>query len=60
MKSWIRKIVLEDEKGVAPKADAKPTVAEEAAAAAKAAADAAALVAKASQELMNMNVEGCF
>lgn len=59
MKSWIRKINSEDENGAAKKTDSKPSVAEDAVATAKAAADAAAQVAKASQELMNMNVGGC-
>lgn len=51
---------MEDENVVAPKTDSIPSVAEEAAAAAKAAADAAAQVAKASQKMMNMNIEGFF
>ncbi|KAL7139016.1 hypothetical protein ABFS83_09G022100 [Erythranthe nasuta] len=52
-KSWIRRIVLEeDEEGVMKKNDAKPSIAEEAAAAAKSAAAAAADVARASQEML--------
>lgn len=60
LKSWVRKIASEDENIVAPKTDSIPSVAEEATAAAKAVADAAAQVAKASLEMMNMNIEGFF
>ncbi|XP_060170460.1 peroxisomal membrane protein PEX14-like [Lycium barbarum] len=51
LKSWIRKVVMdeEDEKGVVK---GKPSLAEEAAVAAKAAAAAAADVARASQEML--------
>ncbi|XP_022737620.1 peroxisomal membrane protein PEX14-like [Durio zibethinus] len=53
LKSWIRKVVLEEENDHAKKSDAKPSLLEEAAAAAKAAAAAAADVAKTSQEMLN-------
>ncbi|XP_022726854.1 peroxisomal membrane protein PEX14 [Durio zibethinus] len=56
LKSWIRKVVLEEENDHA-KSNAKPSLAEEAAAAAKAAAAAAADVAKASQEMLNSKNE---
>ncbi|PON73775.1 Peroxisomal membrane protein [Parasponia andersonii] len=56
LKSWIRKVVSEDEND-SEKADSKPSLAEEAAAAAKAAAAAAADVAKASQEMMSSKNE---
>ncbi|PHT79716.1 Peroxisomal membrane protein PEX14 [Capsicum annuum] len=51
LKSWIRKVVMdeEDEKGIVK---GKPSLAEEAAVAAKAAAAAAADVARASQEML--------
>ncbi|KAF3437035.1 hypothetical protein FNV43_RR19788 [Rhamnella rubrinervis] len=52
LKSWIRRVVLEDEDGIVKKTDSRPSLAEEAAAAAKAAAAAAADVAKASQEML--------
>ncbi|EEF52002.1 peroxisomal membrane protein PEX14 [Ricinus communis] len=55
-KSWIRKVVFEEEDPV-KKTNAKPSLAEEAAAAAKAAAAAAADVAKASQEMLNSKNE---
>lgn len=58
MKSWIRRVVLEDEDGIVKKTDSKPSLAEEAAAAAKAAAAAAADVAKASQEMLTSKNEG--
>ncbi|XWS60732.1 hypothetical protein CRYUN_Cryun07bG0060900 [Craigia yunnanensis] len=48
LKSWIRKVVLEEENGHAKKSDAKPSLAEEA---------AAADVAKASQEMLNSKNE---
>ncbi|KAK4744360.1 hypothetical protein SAY87_010672 [Trapa incisa] len=57
LKSWIRKIASEDENGVVRKPGSKPSATEEAAAAAKTAAEAAAQVAKASQEMMDMNIE---
>ena len=60
MKSWIRKVVLEEENDLVKKIDSKPSLAEEAAAAAKAAAAAAADVAKASQEMLNSRNEGGF
>uniref|UniRef100_A0A5B6ZU44 Peroxisomal membrane protein PEX14 n=1 Tax=Davidia involucrata TaxID=16924 RepID=A0A5B6ZU44_DAVIN len=52
LKSWIRKVVLEEEEDLVEKTNSKPTLAEEAAAAAKAAAAAAADVARASQEML--------
>lgn len=51
LKSWVRKVVLEDDENE-KKIDSKPSPAEEAAAAAKAAAAAASDVAKASQEML--------
>ncbi|GMJ06685.1 PEROXISOME DEFECTIVE 2, peroxin 14 [Hibiscus trionum] len=57
LKLWIREVVLEEENDYAKKIDAKPSLAEEAAAAAKAAAAAAADVAKASQEMLNYKNE---
>uniref|UniRef100_A0A2N9IXK3 Peroxisomal membrane protein PEX14 n=1 Tax=Fagus sylvatica TaxID=28930 RepID=A0A2N9IXK3_FAGSY len=60
LKSWIRKVVLEEENDLVKKIDSKPSLAEEAAAAAKAAAAAAADVAKASQEMLNSRNEGGF
>ncbi|GAV63778.1 Pex14_N domain-containing protein [Cephalotus follicularis] len=53
LKSWIRKVVLEEDNALVKKIDLKPSLAEEAAAAAKAAAAAAADVARASQEMLN-------
>lgn len=60
MKSWIRKVVHEeDEKEVLDnETNRKPTLAEEAAAAAKAAAAAASDVARASQEMLASKTEG--
>ncbi|XP_074316902.1 peroxisomal membrane protein PEX14 isoform X2 [Silene latifolia] len=52
LKSWIRRVVLDEEESVEGKSVRKPTLAEEATAAAKAAAAAAADVAKASQEML--------
>ncbi|XP_057951395.1 peroxisomal membrane protein PEX14 isoform X3 [Malania oleifera] len=52
LKSWIRKVVLEDDTDLAKKTNSKPSLEEEAAAAAKAAAAAAVDVAKASQEML--------
>lgn len=57
LKSWIRKVVLEEDNDSIEKLDSKPSVAEEAASAAKAAAAAAADVAKASQDILNSKVE---
>ncbi|KAI3759387.1 hypothetical protein L6452_07161 [Arctium lappa] len=58
LKSWIRKVVLEDgEEDLAKKTNTKPTLAEEAAAAAKAAAAAASDVARASQEMLVSKTE---
>ncbi|KAL2243942.1 UNVERIFIED_CONTAM: Peroxisomal membrane protein PEX14 [Sesamum indicum] len=58
LKSWIRRVVLEeDEEGQIKKNDSKPSIAEEAAAAAKAAAAAAADVARASQEMLTTKSE---
>ncbi|KAL5544205.1 hypothetical protein UlMin_007989 [Ulmus minor] len=56
-KSWIRKVVLEEENDLIKKIDPTPSVAEEAAAAAKAAAAAAADVARASQEMLSSKNE---
>ncbi|KAJ7945872.1 peroxisomal membrane protein PEX14 [Quillaja saponaria] len=53
LKSWIRKVVMEEEDAPVMKTDLKPTLAEETAAAAKAAAAAAVVVAKASQDLFS-------
>lgn len=59
MKSWIRKVVLEEEEeGLQKKYEVKPSLAEEAAAAAKAAAAAAADVARTSQEILISKTEG--
>lgn len=60
MKSWIRKVVHEeDEKeDLDNETNRKPTLAEEAAAAAKAAAAAASDVARASQEMLASKTEG--
>ncbi|XP_073269033.1 peroxisomal membrane protein PEX14 [Populus alba] len=57
LKSWIRKVVLEEEDDNVKKTNLKPSLAEEAAAAAKSAAAAAADVARASQELLNSKNE---
>ncbi|KAF9667864.1 hypothetical protein SADUNF_Sadunf15G0067600 [Salix dunnii] len=57
LKSWIRKVVLEEEDDSLMKTNTKPSLAEEAAAAAKAAAAAAADVARASQEMLNSKNE---
>ena len=56
-KSWIRKVVMEeeDEKGTLK---GRPSLAEEAAVAAKAAAAAAVDVARASQEMLASKTEG--
>jgi peroxin-14 len=58
LKSWIRKVVLEEEDDSVMKTNTKLSLAEEAAAAAKAAAAAAADVARASQEMLNSKNEG--
>ncbi|BAT76098.1 Peroxisomal membrane protein [Vigna angularis] len=52
LKSWIRKVVLDNDDEQLKKTDDKPTLLEEAAQAAKSAAAASAEVAKASQEIM--------
>ncbi|RDX64980.1 Peroxisomal membrane protein PEX14, partial [Mucuna pruriens] len=52
LKSWIRKVVLDNDDEQLEKTDNKPTLMEEAAQAAKSAAAAAADVAKASQEML--------
>ncbi|KAF3512720.1 hypothetical protein F2Q69_00005102 [Brassica cretica] len=52
IKSWVRRIMLEEETDPLKKADAKPSLAEEAVAAAKAASAAASDVARVSQEMM--------
>lgn len=58
LKSWIRKVVLEEEDDSMMKTNTKLSLAEEAAAAAKAAAAATADVARASQEMLNSKNEG--
>ncbi|XP_038684181.1 peroxisomal membrane protein PEX14-like isoform X2 [Tripterygium wilfordii] len=57
LKSWIRKVVLEEDDDPVKKLNAKPSLAEETAVAAKAAAAAAADVAKASQEMLSSKNE---
>ncbi|XP_054822438.1 peroxisomal membrane protein PEX14-like isoform X2 [Prosopis cineraria] len=52
LKSWIRKVVIEDEDDQLKRTDSKPTLAEEATQAAKEAAAAAAEMAKVSQEML--------
>lgn len=52
LKSWIRKVVLEEDEDLLKKSILKPSLAEEAATAAKSAAVAAADVARASQEML--------
>ncbi|WJX94318.1 hypothetical protein P8452_75748 [Trifolium repens] len=52
LKSWIRKVVLDEDDEQLKKTNNKPTLAEETAQAAKSAAAAAADVAKASQEML--------
>ncbi|KAK9669423.1 hypothetical protein RND81_13G128800 [Saponaria officinalis] len=52
LKSWIRRVVLDEEDSLERRPVGKPSLAEEAAAAAKAAAAAAADVARASQEML--------
>lgn len=63
LKSWIRKVVLEEEaaeEGAVKGINLKPSLAEEAAVAAKAAAAAAADVARASQEMLASKTDGIF
>ncbi|CAJ1975142.1 unnamed protein product [Sphenostylis stenocarpa] len=57
LKSWLRNVVLEEGNNQFKRTDSKPTLAEEAAQAAKAAAVAAADMAKASQELLSSKIE---
>ncbi|ESQ31635.1 hypothetical protein EUTSA_v10004017mg [Eutrema salsugineum] len=57
LKSWVRRIMLEEETDPQKKADAKPSLAEEAVAAAKAASAAASDVARVSQEMMKTKSE---
>ncbi|WVZ19481.1 hypothetical protein V8G54_006803 [Vigna mungo] len=57
LKSWLRNVVLEGENDQLKRTGSKPTLAEEAAQAAKAAAVAAADLAKASQELLTSKIE---
>ncbi|KAJ0231340.1 Peroxisomal membrane protein PEX14 [Hirschfeldia incana] len=52
IKSWVRRVMLEEETDPLKKSDAKPSLAEEAVAAAKAASAAASDVARVSQEMM--------
>lgn len=56
-KSWMRKVISDEENDALKRANAGPSLEEETAAAAKAAAAAAADVAKASQEMLNSKVE---
>jgi len=58
LKSWIRRVVLDEDDAIEKRTAGKPSLAEEAAAAAKAAAAAAADVAKASQEMVLTKNEG--
>lgn len=60
LKSWIRKVVLDNDDEQLKKTDDKPTLMEEAAQAAKSAAAAAAEVAKVSQEILASKGEGGF
>ncbi|CAK9184219.1 unnamed protein product [Ilex paraguariensis] len=57
LKSWIRKVAMEEDEDPVEKQNSKPSVAEEAAAAAKAAAAAAADVARASHEMLVSKTE---
>lgn len=57
LKSWIRRVVLDEENAIEKRTAGEPSLAEEAAAAAKTAAVAAADVAKASQEILIMKNE---
>ncbi|TKY73499.1 Peroxisomal membrane protein PEX14 [Spatholobus suberectus] len=57
LKSWIRNVVLDEEYDQLKGTGSKPTLAEEAAQAAKTAAVAAADIAKASQELLTSKIE---
>ncbi|KAL0718352.1 hypothetical protein Bca4012_067674 [Brassica carinata] len=57
IKSWVRRIMLEEESDPLEKSDAKPSLAEEAVAAAKAASAAASDVARVSQEMMKTKSE---
>ncbi|XP_019464105.1 PREDICTED: peroxisomal membrane protein PEX14-like isoform X2 [Lupinus angustifolius] len=57
LKSWVRKVVLEEDDKQLKKTDKKLTLAEETAQAAKSAAVAAADVARASQEMLASTVE---
>ncbi|XP_047147877.1 peroxisomal membrane protein PEX14-like isoform X1 [Vigna umbellata] len=57
LKSWLRNVVLEGENNQLKRTGSKPTLAEEAAQAAKAAAVAAADMAKSSQELLTSIIE---
>ncbi|KAF2576212.1 hypothetical protein F2Q70_00000514, partial [Brassica cretica] len=57
LKSWVRKVMSEEESDPLEKADAKPSLAEEAVAAAKAASAAASDVASVSQEMMKTKSE---
>ncbi|KAE9610071.1 hypothetical protein Lal_00006493 [Lupinus albus] len=57
LKSWVRKVVLEEDDEQSKITDKKPSLAEETAQAAKSAAAAAADVARASQEMLASKVE---
>ena len=56
LKSWIHKVVFEEEEGSAKKTDSKPSLEQEVAAAAAAVSD----VARASQEMLLSKSEGEF
>ncbi|KAK7291633.1 hypothetical protein RIF29_06938 [Crotalaria pallida] len=57
LKSWVRKVVLEEDRVQLKKTDKKPTLAEETAQAAKSAAAAASDVARVSQDMLASKVE---
>ncbi|KAL6992762.1 hypothetical protein U1Q18_010877 [Sarracenia purpurea var. burkii] len=57
LKSWVRKVALEEEEESGKKVNSKPSLEQEAAVAAKAAATAAADVARASQEMLLSKTE---
>lgn len=60
MKSWIRKVIVEDEDDESKRTDSKPVLVEEAAQAAKEAAAAATEMAKVSRELLTSKSEGWY
>lgn len=57
LKSWVRKVVLDEEEDLVKKTKSRPSLSDEATAAAKAAAAAAADVARASQEMLVSKTE---